>query len=123
MSAANSLYASRQWMTEILDKTDLPEDAICEYNGQSKDIRPVTVATYNILTWRVEHTDPFRHLALCDQRDWGLIIYDEVHLLPAPVFQVTASLQARRRLGLTATLVREDGREDGALEAEELNKN
>jgi DNA excision repair protein ERCC-3 len=107
-----SVTASRQWLTEILDKTDLPEDAICEYNGQSKDIRPVTVATYNILTWRAKHTDPFRHLALFDQRDWGLIIYDEVHLLPAPVFQVTASLQARRRLGLTATLVREDGRED-----------
>lgn len=107
-----NITASRQWIAEILDKTTLPAEDICEYNGQSKDIRPITVATYNILTWRARQSDEFRHLALFDQRDWGLIIYDEVHLLPAPVFQVTASLQARRRLGLTATLVREDGRED-----------
>jgi DNA excision repair protein ERCC-3 len=107
-----SVTATRQWVAEILDKTMLPVDAIGEYNGHVKDICPVTVATYNILTWRTGRTEKFAHLELFDQRDWGLIIYDEVHLLPAPVFQVTAGLQARRRLGLTATLVREDGRED-----------
>jgi DNA excision repair protein ERCC-3 len=107
-----SVTATRQWIAELTDKTTLPEEAIGEYSGQMKDIRPVTIATYNILTWRADRTDRFAHLELFDQRDWGLIIYDEVHLLPAPVFQVTAGLQARRRLGLTATLVREDGRED-----------
>ena len=104
--------ASRQWRDELLDKTSLHEDQIGEYSGVSKDIRPVTIATYNILTWRPSMTAEFAHLELFDQRNWGLIIYDEVHLLPAPVFQVTATLQARRRLGLTATLVREDGREE-----------
>jgi len=107
-----NVTASRQWIGELLDKTTLPEDAIGEYSGHTKEIRPVTVATYNILTWRASREEDFQHLDLFDQRDWGLIIYDEVHLLPAPVFQVTAGLQARRRLGLTATLVREDGRED-----------
>jgi DNA excision repair protein ERCC-3 len=107
-----SVTASRQWIAELADKTTLPEEAIGEYSGHAKEIRPVTVATYNILTWRAGRTERFAHLELFDQRDWGLIIYDEVHLLPAPVFQVTAGLQARRRLGLTATLVREDGRED-----------
>ncbi len=107
-----SVTATRQWMAELLDKTTLPEDTIGEYSSHTKDIRPVTIATYNILTWRAGRDQPFAHLELFDQRDWGLIIYDEVHLLPAPVFQVTAGLQARRRLGLTATLVREDGRED-----------
>jgi DNA excision repair protein ERCC-3 len=107
-----SVTATRQWIAELIDKTTLPGEAIGEYSGHTKDIRPVTIATYNILTWRADKTGRFAHLELFDQRDWGLIIYDEVHLLPAPVFQVTAGLQARRRLGLTATLVREDGRED-----------
>ena len=104
--------ASRQWIAELLDKTSLQADQIGEYNGSHKNVRPVTVATYNIMTYRPRKDADFVHLELFDQRNWGLIIYDEVHLLPAPVFQVTAGLQARRRLGLTATLVREDGRED-----------
>jgi DNA excision repair protein ERCC-3 len=107
-----SVTAARQWIAELIDKTTLTGETIGEYNGHAKDIRPVTIATYNILTWRSDRSDRFVHLELFDQRDWGLIIYDEVHLLPAPVFQVTAGLQARRRLGLTATLVREDHRED-----------
>ncbi len=107
-----NVTATRQWIAEILDKTTLAKDQVGEYNGSRKDVLPVTVATYNIMTWREDKHAPFKHLELFDQRDWGLIIYDEVHLLPAPVFQVTAGLQARRRLGLTATLVREDGRED-----------
>lgn len=107
-----SVTAARQWIAELIDKTTLPEEAIGEYSGHRKDIRPVTIATYNILTWRTDKNGRFEHLELFDEREWGLIIYDEVHLLPAPVFQVTAGLQARRRLGLTATLVREDGRED-----------
>ncbi len=107
-----NVTATRQWIAELLDKTSLDEDQIGEYNGSSKEVRPVTVATYQILTYRPNRDSEFVHLGLFDQRNWGLIIYDEVHLLPAPVFQVTASLQARRRLGLTATLVREDGRED-----------
>lgn len=109
---ATNVTAVRQWMAEILDKTHLHADQVGEYTGKRKDIRPVTVTTYQVLTYRAKITEPFKHLELFDMRDWGLIIYDEVHLLPAPVFQVTATLQARRRLGLTATLVREDGRED-----------
>jgi len=107
-----SVTAVRQWIGELLDKTSLDEDQVGEYSGMAKDIRPVTVATYQVLTHRDRADAAFRHLELFDRRDWGLIVYDEVHLLPAPVFQVTAGLQARRRLGLTATLVREDGRED-----------
>jgi DNA excision repair protein ERCC-3 len=107
-----NVTSTHQWIAEILDKTDLAEENIGEYNGRTKDIRPVTVATYNILTWRANREAEFEHLHLFNGRNWGLIIYDEVHLLPAPVFQATAGLQARRRLGLTATLVREDGRED-----------
>ncbi|MGE0379166.1 MAG: DNA repair helicase XPB, partial [Planctomycetaceae bacterium] len=107
-----NVTATRQWIAELLDKTTLHGDQVGEYNGSTKDVRPVTVATYNIMTWRERRDAEFVHLRLFDERNWGLIIYDEVHLLPAPVFQVTASLQARRRLGLTATLVREDGRED-----------
>jgi DNA excision repair protein ERCC-3 len=107
-----SVTATRQWVAEILDKTTLQADQVGEYNGSAKDVRPVTVATYNIMTWRPRDDAEFPHLRLFDERNWGLIIYDEVHLLPAPVFQVTAGLQARRRLGLTATLVREDNRED-----------
>ncbi|MEP6765128.1 MAG: DNA repair helicase XPB [Gemmatimonadaceae bacterium] len=107
-----SVSAVRQWMSELRDKTEIPDAMIGEYTGSLKEVRPVTVATYQILTHRTRADAAFTHLALFDQRDWGLIIYDEVHLLPAPVFQITATLQARRRLGLTATLVREDGRED-----------
>ncbi len=107
-----NVTAVRQWRAELLDKTTLTEDAIGEYSGNSKEVRPVTIATYQILTHRPGRDSEFTHFALFDRRNWGLIIYDEVHLLPAPVFQITASLQARRRLGLTATLVREDGKED-----------
>ena len=105
------ITAVKQWHREILDKTDLTEDQIAEYTGESKNIAPVTLATYQILTHRNEKTEEYTHFQIFDKRDWGLIIYDEVHLLPAPVFRVTAHIQARRRLGLTATLVREDGRE------------
>jgi DNA excision repair protein ERCC-3 len=119
--------AVRQWIAELVDKTDIDPSLIGEYTGQRKEVRPVTVATYQMLTHSgkrgagaapgdiaaaEDDTARFPHLALFNERDWGLIVYDEVHLLPAPVFQVTASLQARRRLGLTATLVREDGKED-----------
>ena len=104
--------AARQWKTELLDKTTLAAGDIGEYNSGNKEVRPVTIATYQILTHRSSKEGEFTHFQLFDRRDWGLIIYDEVHLLPAPVFQITASLQARRRLGLTATLVREDGLED-----------
>src|SRR5205807_3773350 len=107
-----SITAVKQWHREIIDKTHLGEDAIAEYTGESKQIAPVTIATYQILTHRADKKEEFPHFKLFDQRDWGLIIYDEVHLLPAPVFRVTAQIQARRRLGLTATLIREDGREE-----------
>lgn len=109
---ATNTTAVRQWIDELLDKTSLHVDQVGEYTGARKDIRPVTVSTYQILTHRKSTDAAFTHLELFDKRNWGLIIYDEVHLLPAPVFQITAGLQARRRLGLTATLVREDGRED-----------
>jgi DNA excision repair protein ERCC-3 len=108
---STSITAVKQWMREILDKTDLDASSVVEYSGEVKDIGPVTVATYQILTHRPDKKEDFPHFKLFDQRDWGLIIYDEVHLLPAPVFRVTAQIQARRRLGLTATLIREDGRE------------
>ncbi len=101
--------ASRQWQAELLARTSLGEGDIGEYSGERKEIRPVTVATYQILTTR--RGGLFPHLDLLSAEDWGLIIYDEVHLLPAPVFRMTAEIQSRRRLGLTATLVREDGRE------------
>jgi DNA excision repair protein ERCC-3 len=107
-----SITAVKQWHREILDKTDLAEDQIAEYTGETKDIAPVTLATYQILTHRPDKKEDFPHFKIFDQRDWGLIIYDEVHLLPAPVFRVTAQIQARRRLGLTATLIREDGRQE-----------
>lgn len=110
--------ALRQWRRELLEKTTLEPHQIGEYSGEQKEIAPVTLATYQILTYRPSVTDPetgeeaaFPHFGLFGRRDWGLIIYDEVHLLPAPVFRVTAELQARRRLGLTGTLVREDGRQ------------
>jgi DNA excision repair protein ERCC-3 len=124
--------AVRQWIAELNDKTDIDPSLIGEYTGLKKEVRPITIATYQMLTHRgrrkqggpqapgeamladptTEEAREFPHIALFNERDWGLIVYDEVHLLPAPVFQVTASLQARRRLGLTATLVREDGKED-----------
>lgn len=104
--------AVRQWVREILDKTELREDQVGEYTGEQKEIRPVTVATYQILTHRKDKQSAFTHLQLFDRGGFGLIVYDEVHLLPAPVFRATAGIQARRRLGLTATLVREDGRQD-----------
>jgi len=117
--------AVRQWISELRDKTDLPPEMIGEYTGDRKEICPITVSTYQILTYRKHAADQgkdelddevpieehFPHFALFTSYDWGLIIYDEVHLLPAPVFRITAEIQARRRLGLTATLVREDGRE------------
>src|SRR5438477_5670164 len=106
-----SITAVKQWKREILDKTTLTDDEVKEYTGETKDIGPVTVATYQILTYRPDKTEDFPHFGLFEKQDWGLIIYDEVHLLPAPVFRVTATIQARRRLGLTATLIREDGRE------------
>jgi DNA excision repair protein ERCC-3 len=101
--------SARQWKDELLRRTSLTEDEIGEYSGARKEIRPVTIATYQVLT--TKRKGAYTHLDLLDARDWGLIVYDEVHLLPAPIFRMTADLQARRRLGLTATLVREDGRE------------
>ena len=101
--------AARQWKDELLRRTSLTEEEIGEYSGARKEVRPVTIATYQVLT--TKRKGAYTHLDLLDARDWGLIVYDEVHLLPAPVFRMTADLQARRRLGLTATLVREDGRE------------
>ena len=103
--------AVRQWISEILERTNIPPEMVGEYTGDRKDICPITVSTYQILTYRRSEEDDFPHFALFTSFDWGLIIYDEVHLLPAPVFRITAEIQARRRLGLTATLVREDGRE------------
>ena len=101
--------AGRQWKRELIARTSLTEEEIGEYSGERKEIRPVTIATYQVMTTR--RKGEYRHLELFDTRDWGLIVYDEVHLLPAPIFRLTADLQSRRRLGLTATLVREDGRE------------
>ncbi|MFD5807353.1 DNA repair helicase XPB [Rhodococcus aetherivorans] len=101
--------AGRQWKRELIARTSLTEDEIGEYSGEKKEIRPVTIATYQVITRKSK--GEYRNLELFDSRDWGLMIYDEVHLLPAPVFRMTADLQSRRRLGLTATLVREDGRE------------
>jgi DNA excision repair protein ERCC-3 len=113
--------AARQWINEILDKTTITAEQIGEYTGARKEIRPVTIATYQVLTYHPRKLrkdgairnlrDEFPHFAIFDQLDWGLIVYDEVHLLPAPVFRITAEIQARRRLGMTATLVREDGHE------------
>jgi DNA excision repair protein ERCC-3 len=110
-----NVAAVHQWMEELLDKTDLRPQDIAEYTGDSKGVAPVTIATYQIITWRPGKDADFPHFRLFRERPWGLIIYDEVHLLPAPVFRVTAELQAVRRLGLTATLVREDGAEDAVF--------
>ncbi|WP_295155629.1 DNA repair helicase XPB [uncultured Brachyspira sp.] len=103
--------ACRQWKDEILDKTDIPAEDIGEYNGLNKEIKPITIATYKILTYRKNKESPFIHFELFFQHNWGLIIYDEVHLLPAPIIKLTSEIQSMRRLGLTATLVREDGLE------------
>ena len=104
-----NISAVHQWIDELLDKTTLRREQIAEYTGETKEIRPVTVATYQILTWRADKEGEYPHFSLFRSRAWGLIIYDEVHTLPAPVFRVVAEIQAVRRLGLTATLVREDG--------------
>ncbi|MCL2270131.1 MAG: DEAD/DEAH box helicase [Treponema sp.] len=110
-----NVAAVHQWIDELLDKTALNRDQIAEYSGDSKSVAPVTIATYQIITWRPGRDADFPHFRLFRERHWGLIIYDEVHLLPAPVFRVTAELQAVRRLGLTATLIREDGAEDAVF--------
>ncbi|MBD2846176.1 DEAD/DEAH box helicase [Paenibacillus sp. IB182496] len=107
----SNVTSVKQWKEELLDKTTLEEAQIGQYAGTRKQVRPVTIATYQILTHRSTSDQHYRHMGLFHERDWGLIIYDEVHLLPAPVFRMTAEIQATRRMGLTATLVREDGRE------------
>lgn len=107
-----NVTALRQWRDEILDKTTLTPDQIGEYSGHVKEIKEVTITTYQILTYRKKKDAPFEHFELFNEKNWGLIIYDEVHLLPAPVFRAVANIQSRRRLGLTATLVREDGCEE-----------
>ena len=107
-----NITSVRQWIREIVDKTTLTEEQVGEYSGEIKEAKPVTIATYNIMTYRKRKTNEFPHFELFTKRNFGLIMYDEVHLLPAPVFRITAEIQARRRLGLTATLVREDGREE-----------
>lgn len=104
-----NISAVHQWIQELLDKSNLSKEQIAEYTGENKTLAPVTVATYQILTWRPEKDGPYPHFSIFRERHWGLIIYDEVHMLPAPVFRVVAELQAVRRIGLTATLVREDG--------------
>jgi len=104
-----------QWIAELIRNTSLTANEVGEYTGQAKNVKPVTVATYQVLTYRKSKNGEFPHLQLFVDRDWGLIVYDEVHLLPAPVFRMTADIQATRRLGLTATLVREDGREEDAF--------
>lgn len=103
--------ALRQWKEELLDKTALRSEDIGEFSGEKKEIKPITIATYNILTYRKNKKGPFLHFKIFDSKNWGLIIYDEVHLLPAPVFRMTSEIQSKRRLGLTATLIREDGME------------
>jgi DNA excision repair protein ERCC-3 len=107
-----NITAVKQWKQELLDKTSLSEDQIGLYTGDTKEIKPVTIATYQILTYRKSKSSPFEHFKLFEAANWGLVIYDEVHMLPAPVFRAVAELQAKRRLGLTATLVREDGKEE-----------
>lgn len=107
-----NITALRQWKNELLDKMTVSEDSIGEYSGEIKEIKPITITTYQILTHRNDKAGDFPHLDIFNKKDWGVIIYDEVHLLPAPVFRITAEIQAKRRLGLTATLVREDGLEE-----------
>ena len=108
---ATSVASVHQWMREILDKTTITPDQIGEYTGDKKEIKPITVTTYQMLIYRKKQTDEFPHFGIFQAQDWGLIIYDEVHLLPAPVFKITSGIQSKRRLGLTATLIREDGHE------------
>lgn len=103
--------ALRQWRDELLDKSDITPDMIGEFSGEKKEIKPITIATYNILTYRKKRDADFEHFSLFSSQNWGLIVYDEVHLLPAPVFRMTSEIQSKRRLGLTATLIREDGME------------
>jgi len=110
-----NVAAVHQWIEELKDKTEISREQIAEYSGDTKSVAPVTIATYQIITWRPGRDADFPHFRLFRERHWGLIIYDEVHLLPAPVFRVTAELQAVRRLGLTATLIREDGAEDAVF--------
>lgn len=107
-----NVQSVHQWMREIAEKTDIPEDMVGEYSGDSKEIKPITVSTYQILTYRKPGCEDYLHFSLLRDGKWGFIIYDEVHMLPAPVFRITAELQSIYRLGLTATLIREDGRED-----------
>jgi DNA excision repair protein ERCC-3 len=113
-----TVSAIRQWIREAVERTSLRAEDVGEWSGQVKQLRPVTFATYHSLVWADPAADPeadleARHpnLRLFNEQAWGLIVYDEVHLLPAPVFRATARIQAVRRLGLTATLVREDNRE------------
>lgn len=107
-----NITALRQWKSELLDKTTIPKEAIGEYSGEKKEIKPITISTYQILTYRTSKNGTFPHFELFNKKDWGLIIYDEVHMLPAPIFRITSELQSKRRLGLTATLIREDGLEE-----------
>jgi DNA excision repair protein ERCC-3 len=107
-----NIIALRQWRDELFDKTTLSDADVGEYSGEKKEIKPITLSTYQIMTHRKSKESDFKHFALFNERNWGLIIYDEVHLLPAPVFRIVADIQSKRRLGLTATLVREDGKEE-----------
>ena len=107
-----NITAAKQWKRELLDKTSIKASDIGEYTGEVKEIKPITIATYQIITYRKKKSEVFPHFSIFNDNKWGLIIYDEVHLLPAPVFRITAQIQATRRLGLTATLVREDGKEE-----------
>lgn len=107
-----NITALRQWRDEIIDKTHLTADEVGEYSGETKEIKPVTITTYQILTYRRTRESEFIHFSVFNEGNWGLVVYDEVHLLPAPVFRAVANIQSRRRLGLTATLVREDGKEE-----------
>ncbi len=106
-----NITAARQWINEIIDKMEVKSEWIGEYSGEIKEIKPITIATYQILVYRKNKKEDFLHFHIFNEKDWGLIIYDEVHLLPAPVFRMAAEIQSKRRLGLTATLVREDGHE------------
>ena len=107
-----NVVAVHQWIAELKAKTDIDESQIGEYSGEKKEIKPITVCTYQVLTYRASKTDAFEHMSIIEKGNWGLVLYDEVHMLPAPVFKITAELQAIYRAGLTATLIREDGREE-----------
>ena len=107
-----NVVAVHQWIAELKAKTDIDESLIGEYSGEKKEIKPITVCTYQVLTYRASKTDAFEHMSIIEKGNWGLVLYDEVHMLPAPVFKITAELQAIYRAGLTATLIREDGREE-----------